>query len=58
MEIVTSSKSQYIKNALVSPQNSIQELVGVLGTQHEAEKELGKSQSWRVTEEICENCET
>lgn len=54
MENVTRSKRRYIKNALVSSQNSIQESVGVLGTQDEAEKELGKSQSWRVTEENCE----
>lgn len=54
MENVTRSKSRYIKNTLVSPQNSIQELVGVLGTEDEAEKELGKSQSWRVTEENCD----
>lgn len=37
MENVTKSKSRYIKNALISPQNSIQELVGVLGTQAETE---------------------
>lgn len=51
---VTKSKSQYIKNALVSPQNSIRELVGVLGTWDEAEKGAGKSQLWRVAEENCD----
>lgn len=54
MENVTKSKSRYIKNALISPQNSIQELVGVLGTRDETEKGLGKSQLWRVAEENCD----